>query len=120
MCGMADGAALRVRRRLVVILAVAALVLSGCGSASEPSPPSGVDQLVIPTPSVDPDDFVARVDNPWLPLASGAEWTYELSGEQTGTVTVSVSDGPVVAGVASTTVETSWPDRTTTDHYAQD
>ena len=120
MCGMADGAAFRVRRRLAVVLAVAALGLAGCGTASELSPPSGVDQLVIPTPSVDPDDFVAQVDNRWLPLAADAEWTYELSGEQTGTVTVSASDGPVVAGVESIAVETSWPDRATTDYYAQD
>ena len=120
MCDMADGAAFRVRRRVGVILAVVALGLPGCGSASEPSPPSGVDQLVIPTPSIDPDDFVAQVDNRWLPLAPGATWAYELTGEQTGTVTVSVADGPVVAGVTSTAVETSWPDRATTDFYAQD
>ncbi len=46
-------------------------VLTGCGSASVSSPPSGVDELVIPTPSPDPDDFVAAVDNPWFPLEPG-------------------------------------------------
>ena len=44
-----------------------ALLAFGCGTASEPSPPSGVDELTIPTPSVDPGDFVERIDNPWLP-----------------------------------------------------
>jgi hypothetical protein len=63
----------RVRRALagtVAVLALAALA-SGCGSASETSPPAGVDGLVIPTPTPDPDDFVTGVDNPWFPLAPG-------------------------------------------------
>ena len=41
-----------------------ARVLTGCGSASVPSPPSGVDELVIPTPSPDPDDFVGPSTTP--------------------------------------------------------
>lgn len=120
MCGMADGAPTRVRRVPAVVVAVVALGLSGCASASESSPPSGVDQLVIPTPSIDSEDFVSEVDNRWFPLSPGATWTYELSGEQSGTVTVTVSEGQEVAGVDATEVETAWPDRSTTDYYAQD
>ena len=32
----------------------------------------------IPTPSPDPADFVGAVDNPWLPLAPGRTWTYDV------------------------------------------
>jgi hypothetical protein len=120
MCGMADGVQMRVRRALAALLCALALGVTGCGTASEPSPPTGVDELVIPTPSVDPDDFVERVDNRWLPLSPGAAWTYGLAGEQTGTVSVAVSGTSTVSGVAATVVETTWPDHRTTDYYAQD
>jgi len=43
-----------------------AALLAGCGTASPTSPPTGVDELVVPTPSPDPDDFVAEIDNPWF------------------------------------------------------
>jgi hypothetical protein len=121
MCDMVDGGRWGVRRRVVALLGALALGLSGCGSASDPAPPSGVDELVIPTPSVDPEDFVDRVDNRWLPLSPGSARSYELGGEQSGTVTVSVSEEPrTVSGVAATVVETTWPDRGTVDYYAQD
>ena len=57
--------------RFAIATVTSTLVLTGCGSASEPSPPTGIDELVIPTPSIDPADFVDRVDSPWLPLAAG-------------------------------------------------
>ena len=57
---------------------------TGCGSGSDPSPPTGVDGLQIPTPSIDPDDFVTGVDNPWLPLPVGAAWEYDVTGSRPG------------------------------------
>jgi len=120
-----DGRVARRRGWYVVPFLAAVLGLSGCGTASEPSPPSGVDELAIPTPSVDPDDFVARIDNPWLPLASGATWTYRVTGSTTGvssgTQTVTVRDqAEDVAGVSATAVDTSGPAGDVTDYYAQD
>lgn len=50
-----------------------ALLLGGCGTASPTSPPTGVDELVVPTPSPDADDFVAEIDNPWFLGDLGAE-----------------------------------------------
>ena len=33
----------------------------------------------IPTPTPDPADFVDAIDNPWLPLAPGTTWRYEVT-----------------------------------------
>ena len=112
-------------RRRAVLTVLAALVLAGCGSASDPSPPAGVDGLVIPTPSVDPDDFVTGVDNPWLPLPVGATWEYAVTGVRQGSTTVTTLEGPDVEGVATTAVRAeTTPEKgaptVVTDFYAQD
>ncbi|RHW28855.1 hypothetical protein D0Z08_03150 [Nocardioides immobilis] len=90
----------------VAAVAVLGILVSGCGSASEPSPPTGVDQLVIPSPSLDPADFVASIDNQWLPLALGSEWKYRAtSGGELARITVTVLDETrEVQGVAATVV----------------
>ena len=85
----------------VVLLASAA---AGCGAAGQANPekigPRGVDELVIPTPSPDPEDFVSEVDNPWLPLAPGTVWTYDVSGGAADELEVRVEDRrETVAGV---------------------
>lgn len=108
--------------------AAAAAALTACGSASEPYPPTGVDELVVPTPSLDPSDFVDRVDNPWLPLTPGSEWRYtRTASAQDATVIVTVLDGTrEVQGVAATVVTTTVSRRPgdaqveATDWYAQD
>lgn len=107
-------------RRLVVPALVAALsvlpVASGCGSAPETIDATGVDELVIPTPSPDADDFVAEVDNAFLPLPRGSSRTYRwesTTGGRVGRVVVTVlEDVREVAGVAATVVRT---DRTSPD-----
>lgn len=108
-------------RRALVALVVLPLALTGCGSASVSSPPSGVDELVVPTPTPDPDDFVGTVDNPWLPLTPGRTWTYDVVGvEGAHSLTVEVEDGPEIAGVATTAQVSTEGDETTTDWFAQD
>jgi hypothetical protein len=106
-----------------------AFLLTGCGTASPDYEIAGIDGLEIPTPSPDPDDFVARIDNPWLPLEPGNEWTYEVEGQMSGTTVVSVTEGTAtVAGVEVVVVETRVEERSpgveptapTTDYYAQD
>jgi hypothetical protein len=110
------------RRTLAAVAVV--LLVAGCGDATEPSPPAGVDELVIPTPSPDPDDFVATIDNPWLPFRVGATWTYELTESgATGQTVVTVAEGPTIAGVATTEVTTTGGGTTgepMVDFYAQD
>ena len=125
---MRDDARMSLSARLAVAVVTSSLVLTGCGSASEPSPPTGIDELVIPTPSLDPADFVERIDNPWLPLVPGTEWTYRrtVAGKR-GLVTVTVLDETrEIQGVTATVVRETVADergRTvdeTTAWFAQD
>jgi len=96
------------RRTSWAAAALSAAVLAGCG-VGDPATvgPSGVDGLVIPTPSPDPADFVPAIDNPWLPLAEGSRWRYRVveDGRVTERVTVTVAgEGEQVAGVDATVV----------------
>lgn len=102
------------------LLAAGALVVlaGGCSSFSDTSPPAGVDELEIPTPSPDPDDFVATIDNPWLPLRPGARWIYS---DSTAEVTFAAEEGPTIAGVATTAVTAAGSGAApSSDYYAQD
>ncbi len=112
----------RQRGRYVALALGLALALSGCGAASPDSPPSGVDELTIPTPSPDPADFVRRIDNPWLPFVRGRTWTYRVSGASTGQLVITVEDTTYdVAGVATTPVSRTDPTGDqVVDYYAQD
>jgi len=106
-------------RRAGALVVVAALLLSGCGADSERIDTSGVDELVIPTPSPDPDDFVGYVDNAFFPLEQGSEWTYDDSDGGTTTVTVERSN-LLLGGVKVTSLESVAGAGTTVDYYAQD
>lgn len=105
---------------------VLALVVSGCGSVSPEYDVAGVDGLEIPTPSPDPEDFVASIDNPWLPYAPGNVWTYDVTlGIDRYTLTVEVTDDTkTIDGVTTTAVETTYDTvdtpGTVRDYYAQD
>jgi hypothetical protein len=93
------------RALLVALAAALPILVAGCGSAPQKSPPTGVDGLEIPTPSPDPDDFVQGIDNPYLPLRPGTRWVYESSGPDPETITVTVTeDTRVVQGVTTTVV----------------
>ncbi|KRA38305.1 hypothetical protein ASD81_06600 [Nocardioides sp. Root614] len=109
-------------------MAFVAIVLGGCGSASEPSPPTGVDGLEIPTPGLTASDFVPRIDNRWLPLVPGTEWVYQATsseGEETITVTV-LDETRKIGGVTATVVHDVVTDadgelvEDTFDWFAQD
>lgn len=118
MSAMTSQASRHAVRRVVataVGVLVATLVASGCGTASDPSPPAGVDGLTVPTPSPDPDDFVGEIDNPWLPLSAGENRRYRTAGGETEEW--SVETGPEVSGVRTTALVTSGG---VTDYLAQD
>ena len=104
------------------------VVLAGCGSAPKEIDPTGVDELVIPTPDPDPQDFMEGIDNPYLPLVPGSVWKYTNSSpEGDETIVVTVTDQTkVVAGITATVVHDVAKDPTgkvledTYDWYAQD
>ena len=105
-----------VRRPLAALVVATVLLLAaGCGTASDPSPPAGVDGLTIPTPTPDPEDFVDEIDNPWLPLTPGASWTYR-TGDGVAEV-LSAESGPEIEGVQTTALPAPGGG---TDYYAQD
>ena len=73
----------RAVRRLAGLATTGVLagVLAGCAGVGQPAPydSTGINGLVIPTPSPDADDFVGGVDNPWLPLEPQATWRYDVT-----------------------------------------
>lgn len=89
----------------VVLVAALAAAVAGCGAAPPKSGPSGVDGLVIPTPSADPADFRAGIDNPWLPLAPGNTWEYDVNDAGSRTVTVATAPQEI-GGIDATVVRT--------------
>ncbi len=114
-------------RRLAPVLASVVVLSGGCAAGPATIEESGVDGLEIPTPTPDPDDFVDRIDNPYLPLEPGNEWVYEATGEDPETITVTVTDETrEVAGVTTTVVHDVVTDadgevvEETSDWFAQD
>jgi hypothetical protein len=122
--------------RTVGALLAALVVAAGC---REETPPSQAPQATGPhnpaafvegepyRPDFDPADFVAVVDNPYLPLAPGTTYIYEgVSGGERETVKVTVThDTKEILGITATVVrdrvlvdETLAED--TFDWYAQD
>jgi hypothetical protein len=117
------------RRAPVLLTALlATCALTGCAGDPPRSDPAGVDGLTVPTPSPDPADFVAGVDNPWFPLEPGTVRTYRSVGDEAEeTVTVTVTDQTrVVQGVTTVVVHDVATDASgevledTYDWFAQD
>jgi hypothetical protein len=111
-------------RILLVRLAVPvlALVLAGCGGTGEPviDPGDGGNYSVRLAPA----DFVATIDNPWLPLTPGSRWTYQ-AGEGARNEVVVTDQTRIVMGITATVVrDTETRDgalvEETFDWYAQD
>ena len=112
-----------------VVAGLVVLTVSGCGGIGQPAPydSQGIDGLVIPTPTPDPDDFEESIDNVWLPLVPGTTWRYDVTdaGTRVGSVESEVRQDPVdIAGMTATAVETTTTidgeDETSTRFYAQD
>lgn len=113
------------RRRLwgvvAVVLAVALLWAVEAGSPRHVDA-TGVDGLEVPLSAVEGADFVAVVDNPWLPLRPGSSWVHR--GQQgvgdVGARTDVLTNTVEVLGVEATQVRTRTDGGETVHWYAQD
>lgn len=110
-----------VRRSAVLVLAVGLVAgpVSGCASDPDPSPPAGVDELTVPTSSLDPGDVVDGIDNPWLSWTPGESTTLSgSSGSITLVVAPTATETP--GGVPGWVVTTRSVEGEQVDTYAQD
>ncbi|MBN2113958.1 MAG: hypothetical protein JW785_07525 [Acidimicrobiia bacterium] len=112
--------------RLAVALLAIGFVLAACeGGSGQPliDPGDGGNYRT----SLDPADFVTRVDNPYFPLAPGSRWEYQAVGDgEMQTIEVVVTDQTRdILGIRATVVrDTVRVDgeviEDTFDWYAQD
>ena len=88
------------RVRLAVPVLVVTLALAGC-DAGEPviDPGDGGNYSV----RLDPADFVATIDNPWLPFTPGSRWVYQ-AGEGERNEVVVTDQTRTVMGIRATVV----------------
>ena len=117
-------------RRPLPVVALAALLVTGCASSgAEPA----ADRTALPQGSepveLDPDDFTVDITNPWWPMEAGDRWVYEESDGKGGVARVEVTvldrTKTVAAGVKSRIVHDRVTEdgelvEDTYDWYAQD
>ena len=92
-----------------VFLTVATLVLlAGCGGEADPTAKKKTTDKPADIPAREfPTEWADSIDNPWLPLAEGASWTYEKTKEDgTEDVVVTVTDRRKTVNGVETTVVT--------------
>jgi hypothetical protein len=75
-------------------------------------------------PNIDPADFVARIDNPYLPLTPGARWVYESEDGERVEVVV-LAETRQILGITATVVRDTVTEdgeivEDTFDWFAQD
>jgi hypothetical protein len=99
-------------------LVALAVALGGVGSGGSPA---------ADVSSVDPDNFVRSVDNPWFPLKPGSVWRYTgmKDGKPSKDVVKATSGTKTILGVITTAVRDRLYikgrlEERTTDWYAQD
>lgn len=119
----------------LIPIVIGSLVLAACGddgstttsASGHTDPPIDVGDRSDYDPQVDPADFVASIDNPWMPFTPGSRWAYEsLTDDGLERIEVVVTDDhKTVMGIDATVVrdtvtldgsviEDTW------DWYAQD
>src|SRR5262245_39549549 len=95
------------KRSLKSLLIMAAAVGLACGCGSEEDEADEDEGCTVPldssyNPAIDPQNFVATVNNQYFPLPVGKTWTYQEGAAQV-VVTVT-SDTKAILGVTCTVV----------------
>jgi hypothetical protein len=94
-------------RRIVVMVvsAIVALVPAVIGNVLSAGAASSA--FSCPRPPALPDQFVAQINNPYLPLTPGTTWTYKgkLDGEAATDVFTVTDQTKVILGVVTTVVQ---------------
>jgi hypothetical protein len=109
------------RARLVLPLLVGSLALATCGTGAPVIDPGDGGRYAV---RLDPADFVATIDNPWLPLTPGSRWAYQAGGGERNEVVVT-DQTRTVMGIRATVVRDTETRNgalveDTFDWYAQD
>lgn len=94
-----------------MILTALSFLFAACGGSEKAQEPQASRPYELPRGSapveLDPNDFVARIDNPYWPMAPGSKWVYRETAPD-GTkqrVVVEVSDRTkTILGIAATVV----------------
>ena len=104
--------------KLGVTLALILALAAGCGSEESSSLPQGAE-----TVKLDPDDFSAKIDNPYWPMSPGSKWVYR-EGEARVEVTVTKQTRKIIGIEARVVHDVLTEDgkvkEDTFDWYAQD
>jgi hypothetical protein len=109
-------------RRMPLAVLIVGLTLAGCRGSSEPviDPGDGGNYSV----TLDPANFVATIDNPWLPFTPGSRWVYQAGGRERNEVVVTDQTRKVLGITATVVRDTETRDgalvEDTFDWYAQD
>ncbi|HEX7134125.1 MAG TPA: hypothetical protein VF228_16225 [Iamia sp.] len=97
-----------IRRRCAVAAVLAlGLLAPACGDDAVADPVIDPDDGGVWAPELDPADFVATIDNPYLPLLPGSRWVYEETdgGGDVEDIVVEVTDETrEILGITATVV----------------
>jgi hypothetical protein len=94
-----------------VLIAAGLLLGAACGGASDANPPTAAPDLppeISPyEPEIDPADFVAAIDNPYMPFAPGTRYVLEgrSDGENERVTVIVTNKTKEIMGVVCTVVK---------------
>ncbi|MGH2728981.1 MAG: hypothetical protein ACRDJI_00065, partial [Actinomycetota bacterium] len=100
-------------RRSVIVVVLFALGAVACGDGADTRPTSQTQEPAFPPPvspyepHIDPADFVASIDNPYMPLEPGTTLVYEgqSDGEEEENTIVVTDRTKEILGVTCTVVK---------------